>query len=286
MSAAPASPGGTAAWSRSLARLRAMPRAWLGFAIVGMFLGLAAAAWLGLVPAPWAGADSGYSGPGAGHWLGTNRLGQDLLLLGIHGAASAFELAVPVAAGAVAIGGILGALAGWMHRRWPDWCTLWLANVIEALPFYLFAAAVALALGDYPWGTHVAMLAAFWTPTYRLVRAQVLRLRQQPYLLAAWKLGCSDRVLLQRHVLPNTAPIWLVQFSILFVAAIKTEVILTFLGLGPAVQASWGTMLTEGVEEVLAGHFGNFLVASIMLFALAWGMHLLSDALQQATEPV
>jgi len=285
MIATPAGSGGTAAWSRSLARLYTMPRAWLGGVIVLVFLTLAVAAWSGLLPPPWAGAEGGYNGPGPDHWLGTNRLGQDLLLLGIHGAASAFELAVPVAAGAVAIGGILGAAAGWMHRRWLDWCTLWLANVVEALPFYLFAAAVALALGEYPWSAHLAMLAAFWTPSYRLVRAQVLRLRQAPYLLAAWKLGCSNRALLQRHILPNTAPIWLVQFSILFIAAIKTEVILTFLGLGPAVQASWGTMLTEGTEEVLAGHFGNFLVASVMLFVLAWGMHLLSDALQQATEP-
>ncbi len=88
-----------------------------------------------------------------------------------------------------------------------------------------------------------------------------------------------------RHVLPNTAHILLVQASLAFVAAIKTEVILSFLGLGVQHGVSWGLMLAESTQEVLAGHFNNFLAASLMLFVLLLGFNLLADALQDAFDP-
>ena len=75
------------------------------------------------------------------------------------------------------------------------------------------------------------------------------------------------------------------QATIAFVAAIKTEVILSFLGLGVQEGVSWGLMLAESTQEVLAGHFGNFIAASGMLFALLMGLNLLADALQDAMDP-
>ena len=92
-------------------------------------------------------------------------------------------------------------------------------------------------------------------------------------------------LILARHVLPNTTHILLVQATIAFVAAIKTEVILSFLGLGVQDGVSWGLMLAESTQEVLAGHFNNFLAASVMLFALLMGFNLLADALQDAFDP-
>jgi peptide/nickel transport system permease protein len=93
-------------------------------------------------------------------------------------------------------------------------------------------------------------------------------------------------LILARHVLPNTVHILLVQTTIAFVAAIKTEVILSFLGLGVHNGVSWGLMLAESTQEVLAGHFNNFLAASVMLFALLIGFNLLADALQDAFDPL
>jgi len=83
-----------------------------------------------------------------------------------------------------------------------------------------------------------------------------------------------------RHVIPNTFHILLVQATIVFVAAINTEVILSFLGLGIKDGVSWGLMLAESSQEVLAGHFGNFFAAGGALFVLLMGFNLLSDALQ------
>jgi ABC-type dipeptide/oligopeptide/nickel transport system permease subunit len=117
------------------------------------------------------------------------------------------------------------------------------------------------------------------------VRAEVMKLRTREFVLAAEAIGLPDLLILLRHVLPNTLPILLVQASIAFVAAIKTEVILSFLGLGVQHGVSWGLMLAESTQEVLAGHFNNFLAASLMLFALLLGFNLLADALQDAFDP-
>ena len=89
-------------------------------------------------------------------------------------------------------------------------------------------------------------------------------------------------VLIRCHILPNTVHIALVQGSLLFVAAIKTEVILSFLGLGVRDGVSWGLMLAESSQEVLAGQFANFIAASGMLFALLMGFNMLADAFQDA----
>ena len=91
--------------------------------------------------------------------------------------------------------------------------------------------------------------------------------------------------IIRRHVLPNTSHILLIQGSIAFVAAIKTEVILSFLGIGVQDGVSWGLMLAESTQEVLAGQFNNFIAASLMLVGLVLAVNLLSDALQEALDP-
>jgi peptide/nickel transport system permease protein len=157
--------------------------------------------------------------------------------------------------------------------------------VLDSIPFYLFVAAVAYALRGESWAMQAAMIATFWTTTGRLVRAEVMKIKSREFILSAQAIGLPDMLILFRHVLPNTLHILLIQTSIAFVAAIKTEVILSFLGLGVHDGVSWGLMLAESTQEVLAGHFNNFLAASLMLFVLLMGFNLLSDAVQDAFDP-
>jgi peptide/nickel transport system permease protein len=156
---------------------------------------------------------------------------------------------------------------------------------LDSIPFYLFVAAVAYALQGEGWAMQAAMIATFWTSTGRLVRAEVMKIKAREFIFSARAIGLPDLLILCRHILPNTAHVLLIQTSITFVAAIKTEVILSFLGLGVQDGVSWGLMLAESTQEVTAGHFGNFLAASIMLFALLMGFNLLLDALQDASDP-
>ncbi|MDH3769166.1 MAG: ABC transporter permease subunit, partial [Gammaproteobacteria bacterium] len=105
------------------------------------------------------------------------------------------------------------------------------------------------------------------------------------FVEAARALGVPELTIIFRHIIPNTFHILLVQATIVFVAAIKSEVILSFLGLGVKDGVSWGLMIAESTQEVLAGQFNNFIWASVFLFGLVMAFNLFSDALQDALDP-
>jgi ABC-type dipeptide/oligopeptide/nickel transport system permease subunit len=257
-----------------------------GLVIVVVFVLLAAGVWTGVLGQGWSAADGGrWESPGPEFWFGTNMLGQDIFQRSIYSIRTAFDIGIIVAVFSTALGAVLGALAGWYNKTWVDSAILWLTGVLDSIPFYLFVAAVAYALQGKGWAMQVAMIATFWTTTGRLVRAEVMKIKSREFIMSAQAIGLPDLLILSRHVLPNTLHILLIQTTIAFVAAIKTEVILSFLGLGVQDGVSWGLMLAESTQEVLAGHFNNFLAASVMLFALLMGFNLLSDAFQDAFDP-
>jgi ABC-type dipeptide/oligopeptide/nickel transport system permease subunit len=257
-----------------------------GFSIVLVFFLIAAGVWAGILGQDWFVTGGGrWESPGWKFPFGTNILGQDIFQRAVYSTKTAFEIGVVVSLLSTALGAIMGALAGWYGKTWVDGVILWFKGVLDSIPFYLFVAAVAFALQGKSWAMHVAMVATFWTTTGRLVRAEVMKIKSLEYVLSARAIGLPDWLILLRHVLPNTAHILLIQASIAFVAAIKTEVILSFLGLGLQDGVSWGLMLAESTQEVLAGHFNNFIAASVMLFTLLMGFNLLSDALQDAFDP-
>jgi oligopeptide transport system permease protein len=102
---------------------------------------------------------------------------------------------------------------------------------------------------------------------------------------AAHAIGLGNFRIIFRHILPNTTHILLVQATLSFVAAIKSEVILSFLGLGVKDGMSWGLMISESTFEVLAGFFNNFIAASLMMFGLVMAFNMFSDSLQDALDP-
>lgn len=258
----------------------------MGMAIVGLFFLVALGVWFGWLGQAWSVADGGrWETAGRNHWFGTNVLGQDIFHRAIYSVRTAFDIGLLVSLLSTLLGAVLGACSGWYSRSWVDDGILWLKGVLDSIPFYLFVAAVAFALQGKPWAMHVAMIATFWTTTGRLVRAEVMRIKSREFVQSARAIGLPAPLILLRHVLPNTAHILLVQATITFVAAIKTEVILSFLGLGVQDGVSWGLMLAESTQEVLAGQFNNFLAASLMLFALLIGLNLLADAMQRAIDP-
>ncbi len=258
----------------------------LGLVIVGGFFVLAAGVWMGLLGQDWARAVGGRWEPaGARHWFGTNVLGQDIFERAVFSTRTAFEIGLTVASASTLLGALFGAVAGWRAFSWVDDVVLWIMGVLDSVPFFLFVAALAYALQGWPFAMHVAMILTFWTATARLVRAEAMKLRAQDFVRSAEAIGLPSWRIVTRHVLPNTVHILLVQGTLVFVAAIKTEVILSFLGLGVQHGVSWGVMLAESTQEVIAGHFGNFLAASSFLFVFLLGLNLLSDALQDALEP-
>jgi len=270
-----------AAWQR----LKSDPYGMGGLLVVIIFAVIAICVWSGLLGQAWSevSGDS-WESASSTHWFGTNLLGQDILQRTLFGTATAFEVGLIVTLCSTILGAVMGALSGWYSHSWVDEIILWLKGVLDSIPFYLFAAAIAFALQGNPWAMHLAMIVTFWTTTARIIRGEVMRLKQREFVEAARAIGLPGLKTVFRHVLPNTVHILLVQASIVFVAAINTEVILSFLGLGIQDGVSWGLMLAESSQEVLAGHFGNFIAAGASLFILLMGFNLLADALQDALD--
>ncbi|MEM1410755.1 MAG: ABC transporter permease subunit [Pseudomonadota bacterium] len=253
----------------------------------GLGLGLMLAAIALAVGFGWLGPDGSVGGPqwqgaSAAHWFGTNRLGQDIFDRALAGTATAFRVGGLVTAGALVLGALLGAAAGWRTGSLLDEVMLYLMGVLDSVPIYLLAAALAFALGGGELAVITAMTLSFWTATARLIRGEVARLRTREFVLSAQAIGLPAPLIVGRHLLPNAAHILLVQGALTFVAAIKTEVILSFLGIGTLENVSWGLMLAESTQDLLAGHFGNFAAASLLLFLLLLALNLMTDALQDA----
>jgi peptide/nickel transport system permease protein len=273
-------------WSRSVRKFKRDRFGVAALVIVGIYAIIALGVWLGLWGQNWSAVtDKGFLGVTSEHWFGTNINGQDIFSRAIAGTKTAFEVGLLVAVFSTLIGGVLGAVAGYFNGTIIDEIIMWLYGCIDAIPFYLFVAAIAFAMEGMPYAMHVAMIATFWSATCRIVRGEVIKIRNLEYIQAAHAIGVKPMTIIFRHVTPNTFHILLVQATIAFVGAIKSEVILTFLGLGVKDGVSWGTMLSESISEVLRGHFGNFLAASGFLFVLVIAFNMFADALQDATDP-
>ena len=272
--------------NRVWSRLRQNKSGMTGLILVLIFFCIAVSVAMGYLGQDWSVADGGrWESSSSRYWLGTNLLGQDIFQRSIYSVKVAFNLGFIVALLSTGLGMISGALAGWMSDKWADNVIVFLTGVLDSIPFYLFVAAMAFALRGNEWSMHIAMVATFWTTTSRLIRAEVMRLKEREFVQSAMAMGLPGYQIISRHILPNTFHILLVQMAIVFVAAIKAEVILSFLGMGVQDGVSWGFMLAESTQEVGAGQFNNFFAASIPLFLLLFGFNLMADALQDAYDP-
>lgn len=273
-------------WSRALRKFSADRPGVIALSVVGVYLLVALGAWVGLWGDEWSDISGAmWEPPSNLHWLGTNVIGQDIFSRAMFSTGTAFEVGLSVAVASTLLGAILGAISGYFAGSWVDEAVLFCKGVLDSIPFYLFVAAVAFALRGNPYAMHVAMIVTFWTTTSRIVRGEVIKLKGQEFVEAAKSVGVGSASIIGRHILPNTSHILLVQGTITFVAAIKSEVILSFLGLGVQDGVSWGLMIAESTQEVLAGQFSNFLTASALLFGLLMAFNLFADALQDALDP-
>jgi ABC-type dipeptide/oligopeptide/nickel transport system permease subunit len=273
-------------WSKAAWKFRRDRAGMAGLAVVLIYFIAALGVWTGLWGTGWAEVGGGKWSPmSTAHWFGTNLIGQDIFQRALYSVSTAFEVGLVVAVMATLLGALLGAMAGFFSGRFTDEVILWVMGVLDSIPFYLLVAAIAFALEGNPYAMHVAMISTFWITTGRLVRGEVIKLKNLEFVEAAHAIGVPEYTIILRHIIPNTLHILLVQATITFVAAIKSEVILSFLGLGVKDGMSWGLMIAESTFEVLAGFFNNFLAASALLFGLVMAFNMFADALQDALDP-
>lgn len=273
-------------WSKGFEKFIHDKTGMFSFAIVMLFLLIAILVWFGFIGQNWdALLADGYSGPSSTYWFGTTINGQDIFQRAIFSTKTAFEVGLVVAIFATTIGALSGALIGYFSGSWIDEFILWIMNSLDCIPYILMVAAISVSLNESPYAMHVAMMVAFWTGTARVVRGEVIKLKSMEFVEAAHSLGVPTYRIIFKHLLPNTAHIILIDMTLLFITAIKSEVILSFLGLGIKDSISWGVMISEASGEVTAGHFCNFFAASGMLFVLVLAFSMFSDSLQDALDP-
>lgn len=273
-------------WRRGLRKLGRDLLGMASLSVVAVYMVIALLVWAGLIGQDWfVTGDVSFEPVSAEHWFGTTRNGQDIFERAIYSTKVAFEIGLIVALASTVIGAIFGAVSGFFAGRWIDELILWMMGVLDAIPFYLFVAAVAFAMQGNAYGMHVALVVTFWTTTGRIIRGEVIKIRNLEFVEAARAIGLPSFIIIFRHILPNTAHILLVQATIVFVTAIKSEVILSFLGIGAQDGVSWGLMISQSTSEVTAGFFNNFLAASGFMFVLVMAFNLFSDALQDALDP-
>jgi peptide/nickel transport system permease protein len=224
-------------------------------------------------------------GPGVGHWFGTDELGRDILSRTIYGARISMIVAVSVVGISLGLGLLAGGLAGF-YGGWTDTVVnVYVTNAFLALPGILIAIAFVAFLGPGLGNLILALSISGWVGYSRLVRAQVMAVKEREFVEAARALGASDARLMVRHILPNIIQPLIVQAAIGLAGAVLAEATLSFLGLGiPAPAASWGAMLNDGRSHLFESpHLVFFPGMAVMLSVLSF--NFLGDALRDALDP-
>jgi ABC-type dipeptide/oligopeptide/nickel transport system permease subunit len=231
------------------------------------------------------------------HVLGTDRLGRDVLSRVIDGARVSMTVALVVQLAVLVIGVPVGLLAGW-RGGWTDTGLMRLADILYVIPDLLFVIMITTALLDAEiFGVRVfpmmnGLLVIFigiglitWVGMARLVRAQVLVLRETGYVEAARAVGVSGRTIVRRHILPNATGVIIIAVSLGIPVAILVESTLSFLGLGIQIpRASWGSMIDIGIDNVTTAPW--LLPPPLVALAVALlGFTLLGDGLRDAFDP-
>jgi peptide/nickel transport system permease protein len=220
----------------------------------------------------------------AGHWLGTDQLGRDLLARVLHGARLALFIGICTVLITAVVGGLLGLLAGFVER-WPSAVVMRVADVQLSFPFILLALTINAIVGLGLRNIILSLSAAGWVVFARVVRGEVLSVKQRDFVHAAAALGVGRGRLLFRHVLPNVAPSIIVVASLQFSQFIVAEAAISFLGFGvqPPTPA-WGSMLSESRDYLyVAWWLAAFPGAALALTAL--GINLVGDWLRDVLDP-
>jgi ABC-type dipeptide/oligopeptide/nickel transport system permease subunit len=216
------------------------------------------------------------------YWLGTDKFGRDImsrLMIGTRVSLAVGLIAVIIS---LTLGIILGALAGY-YRGWVDEIIVWLINVTWSIPTLLLVFAITMALGKGFWQIFIAVGLTMWVGVARLIRGQVMALKELEYVQAAKALGFKDTRIVLRHILPNILGPVMVLAAGNFATAIIVEAGLSFLGIGvQPPQPSWGLMIKENYNFIITNNPMLALIPGFAIMLLVLAFNLLGNGLRDA----
>jgi ABC-type dipeptide/oligopeptide/nickel transport system permease subunit len=222
--------------------------------------------------------------PSRAHWLGTDQYGRDLLTRILYGTRISLVIGIVPTLLAMLLGTTLGLVGGY-YRGLVDLAIMRLCDVVLAFPSLLLAMVVMYTLGATLVNIFIALAVVGWAGTARVVRSQVLALREKEFVEAARAVGVRNRVIMVRHILPNCLPALIVLFTLGIPGAILSEATLSFLGIGAQPPTpSWGLIVTSGKEFLFSAPWiaispGVFILVTVLAF------NFMGDGLRDALDP-
>jgi peptide/nickel transport system permease protein len=230
-------------------------------------------------------------------FLGSDAQGRSIAMKALFSVRIAFQVGLVVAVISVLIGTVLGASAGFFGG-WVDYFVMYLVSVLSSIPTLVLLGVLVYMFFGHPLfdnpaehpglalvPVYCAMCLTFWVSTCRVIRGEVMKIKSLEYVQAATSIGFGRLYILFKHVVPNTAHLMFINLSLLFIGAIKSEVILSFLGLGVKGQPSWGVMISQAKDDISVYFFWEVVTASALMFGLVLAFNVVSDALQDAFDP-
>lgn len=222
--------------------------------------------------------------PSPAHWFGTDSLGRDLLVRVLYGARISLSIGLVASVINVVIGVLYGGIAGLVGGR-TDRIMMHIVDVLYSIPMLLYVILLMVVFKPGLLNIYLALGIAYWLAMARIVRGQILSLKQQDYVLAARSCGASTWQILRRHMIPNCVGPIIVTLTLSIPDAIFTEAFLSFIGLGVAApMASWGVLASEGIASMRSFPF-QLVFPAIALSVTMLGFMFLGDGLRDALDP-
>jgi peptide/nickel transport system permease protein len=216
--------------------------------------------------------------------LGTDIFGRSVFYKVIQGTRIAMSVGLVSSLISIPIGVFLGAVAGYFGG-WVDDLVVWFYTTLSSIPNIMLLISIAFIMGKGLSSIYVALGVTAWVSLARVIRGEFIKHKNRDYVVAAESLGAGHASRIFRHILPNVSHFIIINLSIQFMSAIKSEVILSFLGLGVQGQPSWGVMIDDARLELSRGVWWQLAGATIAMFFVVLGFNIFGDSLRDSLDP-